>query len=74
MTKDLIKKLIAENQQYVKSISLIQRNVFIADTLNYVFVGLRRAGKSYTLYQQIQNLLRNGHSEDEILYLTKLYF
>jgi predicted AAA+ superfamily ATPase len=70
MTKELIKKIIAENQQYVKTITLIQRDVFIADSLNYVFVGLRRAGKSYIMYQQIQNLLRNGHSEDEILYFN----
>jgi hypothetical protein len=48
MTKDLIKQLIAENQQYIKTISLIQRNIFVAEELNYVFVGLRRAGKSYS--------------------------
>ena len=40
------------------------------DTLNYVLVGLRRAGKSYMLYQRIQDMIGQGHSMDEILYFN----
>jgi len=42
----------------------------LEDTLNYVFVGLRRAGKSYLMYQQIRHLLDTGHQLDEILYFN----
>ena len=40
------------------------------DELNYVFVGLRRAGKSYLMFQQIQGLLKKRHSIEEILYFN----
>jgi predicted AAA+ superfamily ATPase len=70
VNKDVIKLLIAENQREVKNKSLIKRPYVIEDALNYVFVGLRRAGKSYLMYQQIQKLLRTEHSIDEILYFN----
>lgn len=47
MTKDLIKLLISEYQAYVSQVELIPREVELVDGLNYVFVGLRHAGKSY---------------------------
>ena len=49
MTKDLIKTLIAEYQQYVAGVKLIPRQVAFIDGLNYVLVGLRHAGKSYLM-------------------------
>ena len=68
--KDLIKLLIAEYQREVSNIRLIERDYEIEDGLNYVFVGLRRAGKSYLMFRQIQRLVKNGHSIDEILYFN----
>ena len=50
MTKDLIKILIAEYQRYVTEVELVKRNVELQDGLNYVFVGLRHAGKSYLMF------------------------
>jgi len=70
MEKDLIKLLIAEYQQKVIEISFQERNYSLEDTLNYVFIGLRRAGKSYMMYQQIRHLLDAGHAKDEILYFN----
>ena len=45
MTKDLIKTLIAEYQQYVTGVELIPRQVEFLDGQIYVLVGLRHAGK-----------------------------
>ena len=70
MTKDLIKRLVAENQREVTKIQLTERAYAIENGLNYIFVGLRRAGKSYLIFQQIQHLLRTGHTIDEILYFN----
>ena len=67
---DLIKQLIAEYQREVLSVRLVERACDMEDGLNYVLVGLRRAGKSYSMFQQIQRLLKNGHSTDEILYFN----
>ncbi|MDR0232145.1 MAG: ATP-binding protein [Dysgonamonadaceae bacterium] len=70
MSKDLIKVLISEYQRIVSNVQFIDRDCEIEDGLNYVFVGLRRAGKSYLMFRQIQKLLKKGHSIDEILYFN----
>ncbi|WP_448777054.1 ATP-binding protein [Bacteroides congonensis] len=70
MEKNVVKTLIVEYQQFVKGITLIERDIHLSAQLNYVFVGLRRAGKSYLMYQQIQNLLKEGHKVEEILYFN----
>ena len=44
MDKDTIKRLIIEYQQFVANITLIEREIHLSHQLNYVFVGLRRAG------------------------------
>lgn len=70
MTKDLIKLLISEYQAYVSQVNLIPRDVEFADGLNYVFVGLRHAGKSYLMFQRIAQLVGQGHKKEEILYFN----
>ena len=70
MTKDLIKSLITEYQAYVTQVELIHRDVEFIDGLNYVFVGLRHAGKSYLMFQRIIQLLEQGHKREEILYFN----
>jgi predicted AAA+ superfamily ATPase len=70
MDKNTIKLLIAEYQRETVNIDLIERSYEIEDMLNYVFVGLRRVGKSYLMFQQIRHLLAKGHSKDEILYFN----
>ena len=70
MTKDLIKLLISEYQSYVSGVELIPRDVEFVDGLNYVFVGLRHAGKSYLIFQRIAQLIEQGHKKEEILYFN----
>ncbi|MCX6325388.1 MAG: ATP-binding protein [Bacteroidia bacterium] len=70
MDKEIAKLLIAEYQQKAVEVSFQKRQYIIDDKLNYVFVGLRRVGKSYLMFQQIRYLLDAGHSKDEILYFN----
>ena len=35
-----------------------------------VFIGVRRAGKSFMLYQKMQHMLAEGHSWEDMLYLN----
>lgn len=70
MTKDLIKVLISEYQDFVSQVELIPRDVELVDGLNYVFVGLRHAGKSYLMFQRIAQLIAQGHKKEEILYFN----
>ncbi len=70
VSKDLIKLLIVEYQREVANIHLINRDYKMEESLNYVFVGLRRAGKSYLMFRQIQELLKARHTIDEMLYFN----
>ncbi len=70
MNKDLIKYLIGYYQEFVKQVTFEERHYELEPNANYVFVGLRRAGKSYLMYQQIHHLLAEGHSMDEMLYFN----
>ncbi|MBO5182629.1 MAG: ATP-binding protein [Paraprevotella sp.] len=70
MEKELFKRLILEYQQLVVNVELTPRDISLSDNFNYVLVGLRRAGKSYLLYQQVQHLIHQGHSAEEILYFN----
>lgn len=70
MNKDTIKVLIAEYQQRVMDVSFVDRPYVIEESLNYVFVGLRRVGKSYLMFQHIRHLINTGHAKEEILYFN----
>lgn len=70
MSKDIFKQLIAEYQQKVLAVNYQPRNYAVDKQLNYVFTGLRRVGKSYFMYQIINDLVREGHSANEILYFN----
>ena len=70
MEKGLLKRLIVEYQHLVAEVNIIQRDIQLSNDVSYVLVGLRRAGKSYLLYQQVQKLRSEGHSVEEILYFN----
>lgn len=70
MNKDSAKIIIAENQKLILGVKFYPRDYQFDEHLNYVLVGLRRAGKSYLLYQQIHTLLQQGHDITEMLYFN----
>lgn len=71
MNKEIIKNIIREKQQEIAEIQFIKRDCFIEPSVNYVFVGMRRAGKSYLMYQQIHELIRqNEHTIHDILFIN----
>jgi predicted AAA+ superfamily ATPase len=65
--KEVFKKIIVERQEWLKKIKLIKREITIENEANYAFTGLRRAGKSYYLYQIIQEKLNKGNYERLLL-------
>lgn len=70
MNKDILKSVLADNQNEIPRHKVIPRKFRFEEFGNYVFVGIRRAGKSYLLYQRIQQLLAAGTGWDEILYIN----
>ena len=71
MDKQLIKSVIVEKQQQIRRVELLQRAEFFDEESNYVLIGIRRAGKSYTLYQDILSKLSSGKvNVEDILYIN----
>ena len=70
MNKEILRSVLADNQVEIPRHDVIPRKFEFEEFGNYVFVGIRRAGKSYLLYQRIQQLLSSGTGWDEILYIN----
>ena len=70
MDKNIIKQIIIHQQEFVSKIKLQRRNIELDHAANYVLVGIRRAGKSFLLYQYIKELVEQGHSIEEILFIN----
>ena len=54
MDKQLIKKIITERHQEVRDWKLVERPQLFERQMNYVLVGIRRAGKSCLMIQDMQ--------------------
>ena len=70
MDRELLRRVILEYQDVVSQISLVERPFEFEPNGNYVFVGVRQAGKSYLLYQRAQQVLRDGHELEDIVYVN----
>ena len=71
MDKQLIKSVIVEKQQQISQVELLQRGEVFDEKSSYVLIGIRRAGKSYTLYQDILSKLSSGDAKvEDFLYIN----
>lgn len=71
MEKRVIKAIIAERQKEISEIQLVERPIHFEEQANYVLVGIRRAGKSYQMYQDIHNLIKAGKAViEDFLYIN----
>lgn len=70
MNIDELTGIILEQQQIINNITIIPRHFQFEDNMNYVLVGLRRAGKSFLLFQRIQELIKKGVDQKQIIYVN----
>jgi len=68
--KNLIKKVIIENQERISKLQVIDRKIALEPNANYIITGQRRTGKTYLLYYYIKQLISIGTDLKEILYLN----
>ena len=61
---------MAENRHEIERQVVIPRDFAFEEFGNYVLVGIRRAGKSFLIYQRIQQLLNQGKDWSEMLYMN----
>lgn len=70
INKETIKQVLASNQKDIENYKVMPRALPTDDFPCRVFVGVRRAGKSFMLFQKMQQMLASGHKWDEMLYLN----
>jgi hypothetical protein len=68
--KEIIKKIILDFEP--EKIRLVRRDISIPfnSSLIISLIGPRKAGKTYFLYQIIQDLLKNGLKKQQIVYIN----
>ena len=70
MNHDTLKEVILDQLEIIKTAEIIDRNYFFEKNVNYILVGLRRAGKSTLLYKIAKELVANGCDWSQIIYIN----
>ncbi|MBR0147379.1 MAG: ATP-binding protein [Eubacterium sp.] len=70
MNRDNIKHVIIDQKEVYLNNPIVRRDYGLEEKVNYCFVGIRRTGKSYMMYQQIKDLEESGVPRNEILYVS----
>ena len=70
MNHDILKEVILDQLEIIKTAEIIDRNYFFEKNVNYILVGLRRAGKSTLLYKIAKELVANGCDWSQIIYIN----
>ena len=70
MNRDILKQIIIDQKEMYLGNPLISRDYDLEENVNYCFVGIRRTGKSYMMYQRIHNLMNDGISSSQIIYVN----
>lgn len=69
VTKETFRTLIKEGQEEIREVELYNRPFEFEEYGRYVLVGVRQAGKSYMLYKRVKQLISEGHSLEEMVYI-----
>ena len=70
MNRDTLKQIMVDQKDIYLNNPLIERHYPLEENINYCFVGIRRCGKSYMMYQQIQTLLKKKIPLSQIVYVN----
>lgn len=68
--KETIKTVLSDFRAEITGFEINTRDFVFEKFGNYVLAGIRRAGKSFLLYQRMQELLAKGTPADELLYIN----
>lgn len=70
MNRDTLKQIMIDQKKTYLNNTIITRQYLLEENVNYCFVGIRRTGKSYLMYQQIKQLESKGVPLSQILYVN----
>jgi hypothetical protein len=69
IARNTLKQVLLDNQKDIEQYNIFPRNYDLDSFPLQVFVGVRRSGKSFLLFQKIRQMLANGHQWEDMLYL-----
>lgn len=69
ITRNTLKQVMLDNQKDVEQYDIFPRHYDLDNFPLMIFVGVRRSGKSFLLFQKMRQLLADGKGWDEMLYL-----
>ena len=69
IARNTLKQVLLDNQKDVEQYDIFPRHYDLDSFPLMIFVGVRRSGKSFLLFQKIRQLLAAGKGWDEMLYL-----
>ena len=70
MNHSIIKRVIYDQIEVIKSAEIVDRGYSFQKGINYILVGLRRAGKSTLLYKMVKDLIAEGCDWSQIVYIN----
>ncbi|MCF0111925.1 MAG: ATP-binding protein [Erysipelotrichaceae bacterium] len=70
MNRDILKGILLDQKEMYLNLPFVRRQYELEKNVNYCFTGIRRTGKSYLMYQQIRELLSDGISFSQIVYVN----
>lgn len=70
MNRDILKQIMIDQKETYLNNTVITRQYPLEENVNYCFVGIRRTGKSYLMYQQIKQLESKGVPLSQIVYVN----
>lgn len=69
ISRNELRQVLYDNQKDIEKYDVFPRDTDLDSFPLQVFVGVRRSGKSFLLFQKIRQLLQEGHGWDDMLYL-----
>lgn len=69
IARNTLKQVLLDNQKDIEQYQIFPRNYDLDSFPLQVFVGVRRSGKSFLLFQKIRQMLNAGHQWEDMLYL-----
>lgn len=70
ISTETLREVLDDSLAFVRQVRVIKRDFKFEKNASYVFVGIRRAGKSYLLFQRMQELASQGVPWEKFLYVN----
>lgn len=70
MDHEILKRVIMEQRETIQRSVLVKREYEFEPNANYILTGLRRAGKSSLLFALVKQLIQQGATWDQMIYVN----